>query len=52
MNHREIEGTIKKTKSQEWYIALAVEKEDKPLSRHGFGHKQICSSARWLNHSK
>ena len=36
MNHRKIEGTIKmltikKTKSQEWYIALAVEKEDKPF---------------------
>ena len=31
MNHREIEGTIKKTKSQEWYIALAVEKEDNPF---------------------
>ena len=35
-NHREMEGkfktlTIKKTKSQEWYIAIAVEKEDKPF---------------------
>ena len=34
-NHRESEGkfktlTIKKTESQEWYIAIAVEKEDKP----------------------
>ena len=34
VNHREIEGkiktlTIKKTKSQEWYITIAVEKEDK-----------------------
>jgi putative transposase len=36
VNHREIEGTIKtltikKTKSQEWYIMLVVEKEDKPF---------------------
>ena len=36
INHRETEGkiktlTIKKTKSQEWYIALAVEKEDNPF---------------------
>jgi putative transposase len=36
VNHREIEGTIKtltikKTKSQEWYITIAVEKEDKPF---------------------
>ena len=36
VNHREIEGkakalTIKKMKSQEWYITIAVEKEDKPL---------------------
>ena len=36
VNHREIEGTIKtlnikKTKSQEWYITLAVEKENKPF---------------------
>ncbi len=36
VNHRDIEGktktlTIKKTKSQEWYITIAVEKEDKPF---------------------
>ena len=37
VNHRGIEGkiktlTIKKTKSQEWYITVAVEKEDKPFT--------------------
>ena len=37
VNHREIEGkvktlTIKKTKSQEWYITIAVEREDKPFA--------------------
>ena len=36
VNHREIEGkvktlTIKKTKSQEWYITISVEREDKPF---------------------
>ena len=36
VNHREMEGkvktlTIKKTKSQEWYITIAVEREDKPF---------------------
>ena len=36
VNHREIEGTIKtltikKTKSQGWYITIAVEREDKPF---------------------
>ena len=36
VNHREIEGkiktfTIKKTKSGEWYITIAVEKEGKPF---------------------
>ena len=36
MNHREIEGdiktlSIKKTKSQEWFITVSVEKEDKPF---------------------
>ena len=36
VNHRKIEGkiktcTIKKTKSQEWFITLTVEKEDKPF---------------------
>ncbi len=36
VNHREIEGkiktaTIKKTKSQEWYITITVEKEDTPF---------------------
>ena len=40
VNHREIEGrvktcTIKKTKSQEWYITFAVEKEDKPFVSNG-----------------
>ncbi len=37
VNHREIEGrtktlTIKKTKLQEWYITIAVEREDKPFA--------------------
>ena len=36
VNHRDIKGkaktlTIKKTKSQEWYITIAVEREDKPF---------------------
>ena len=36
VNHREIEGkaktlTIKKTRSQEWHITIAVEKDDKPF---------------------
>ena len=36
VNHREIEGTattctIKKTKSQEWYITIAFERENKPF---------------------
>ena len=36
VNHREIEGdiktlSIKKTKSQEWFITVSVEKEDKPF---------------------
>ena len=36
VNHREIKGevktcTIKKTLSQEWYITISVEKEDKPF---------------------
>ncbi|MEM4065246.1 MAG: RNA-guided endonuclease TnpB family protein, partial [Candidatus Micrarchaeaceae archaeon] len=40
VNHREIEGkvktlTIKKTKSQEWYITIAVEKEGKPFISNG-----------------
>ncbi|MEM3245827.1 MAG: RNA-guided endonuclease TnpB family protein, partial [Candidatus Micrarchaeaceae archaeon] len=40
VNHREIEGkvktlTIKKTKSQEWYITVAVEKEGKPFISNG-----------------
>ncbi|ASI13906.1 IS200/IS605 family transposase OrfB [Candidatus Mancarchaeum acidiphilum] len=40
VNHRNIEGriktlNIKKTKSQEWYITIAVEKEDKPFISNG-----------------
>ncbi len=40
VNHREIEGkvktlTIKKTKSQEWYITVAVEREDKAFISNG-----------------
>ncbi|MGC8538036.1 MAG: RNA-guided endonuclease InsQ/TnpB family protein, partial [Candidatus Micrarchaeia archaeon] len=40
VNHREIEGniktlTIKKAKSGEWHITIAVEKEDKPFITNG-----------------
>ena len=40
VNHRYIEGkiktfTVKKTKSQEWYITIAVEKEDRPFVSNG-----------------
>ena len=42
VNHRGIEGTIKtltikKTKSQEWYITIAVERKDKPFASNGKG---------------
>ena len=42
VNHRDIEGkvktfTIKTIKSQEWYITISVEKEDKPFMSNGKG---------------
>ncbi|MEM0160037.1 MAG: transposase [Candidatus Micrarchaeaceae archaeon] len=58
VNHREIEGriktlTIKKTKSQEWYITVVTERESKPFVSNGkpkvgidLGIKKLCNGFR------